>query len=233
MPWPLIRCALASARGSRCSHAGPARAGRPAPHEPAGTDEGNWGWRFEWDQVPPAGRAGAPPRVALRPARRSRLTSGRLPLAAGQGFSSRRIRREWRRRRRDGRQERAPDVRNATSRRNMDDENATLDQRDLDLSRPVRRALSAAGPVDINTADAQTWRSSSTVSAPPRPRPSSSTVRPTVPSRPSTISRRSRESARARWRRTARAWPWVPASRRPAGRSDRRQAGGQQLMPRH
>jgi len=59
MPWPLIRCALAS----------PARLailpmqdllaldGRHRMNLP-GTHEGNWLWRFEWEQVPPvlAGR---------------------------------------------------------------------------------------------------------------------------------------------------------------------------------
>ena len=55
MPWPLIRCALAS----------PARLailpmqdllaldGRHRMNLP-GTHEGNWLWRFEWEQVPPA-----------------------------------------------------------------------------------------------------------------------------------------------------------------------------------
>jgi len=54
MPWPLIRCALAS----------PARLailpmqdllaldGRHRMNLP-GTHEGNWLWRFEWEQVPP------------------------------------------------------------------------------------------------------------------------------------------------------------------------------------
>ncbi len=54
MPWPLIRCALAS-----CSHLAmlPMQdiLGLDGAHRMnvPGTSEGNWTWRFSWDQVTP------------------------------------------------------------------------------------------------------------------------------------------------------------------------------------
>ena len=55
MPWPLIRCALASrARLAMLPMQDLLELdGRHRMNLP-GTDEGNWGWRFEWDQVPTA-----------------------------------------------------------------------------------------------------------------------------------------------------------------------------------
>jgi 4-alpha-glucanotransferase len=59
MPWPLIRCALASRARLAILPMQDLLAldGRHRMNLP-GTDAGNWRWRFEWAQIPPdlAGR---------------------------------------------------------------------------------------------------------------------------------------------------------------------------------
>jgi len=54
MPWPLIRCALASRSHLTMLPLQDVLAldGRHRMNRP-GTTEGNWTWRFDWDQVPP------------------------------------------------------------------------------------------------------------------------------------------------------------------------------------
>jgi 4-alpha-glucanotransferase len=53
MPWPLIRCALgSSSRLAIVPMQDLLGLGREHRMNMPGTNEGNWGWRFEWSEVP-------------------------------------------------------------------------------------------------------------------------------------------------------------------------------------